>query len=301
MVRRLLASRLVEWGNAVRSRRSNLASRLYRLAHQADPDWATPLYNLGLVYKYDGRWAESLAHNLKAASLNPEDEAAWWNAGIAATALQDWRSARTAWRAYGLDYEEGTEPIPDREGWAAVRLNPDDDGEVVWVTRLDPARARIENVPFPASGFCFGDVLLHDGAPAGERVSNGETFPVFNCLGLWRASRVSTWTLEMPGVFHDRIDAIQEALARVVHRAECWTSTVRWLCRQCSEGLPHDEHDSDLPPALTHALEWGLAVEAEDPFLEIRSALLDVGIEEDFTLAHGLDARGRGALTTNSA
>ena len=35
----------------------------------------------------------------RAARLDPEDEAAWWNTGIAATAPGDWAAARRAWEA----------------------------------------------------------------------------------------------------------------------------------------------------------------------------------------------------------
>ena len=52
-------------------------------------------YMLGLAHKYLGEWAPSLASNLQAVACDDEfNEAAWWNAGIAATALGDWVQAR---------------------------------------------------------------------------------------------------------------------------------------------------------------------------------------------------------------
>ena len=38
-----------------------------------------------------------------AAKLDPADEAAWWNTGIAATALGEWATARLAWQAFGIE------------------------------------------------------------------------------------------------------------------------------------------------------------------------------------------------------
>ena len=72
------------------------AERAYRDALARSPSWSVPHYNLGLLCKYQGRWQESLAFNQQAAALAPDDEAAWWNLGIAATALGDWAEARRA-------------------------------------------------------------------------------------------------------------------------------------------------------------------------------------------------------------
>ncbi|HEY3231856.1 MAG TPA: hypothetical protein VGJ87_21680, partial [Roseiflexaceae bacterium] len=69
----------------------------YREAIARAPDWSVPAYNLGLLLKYQRRWPESLAANRRAAELAPDDEATWWNLGIAATALGDWTTAREAW------------------------------------------------------------------------------------------------------------------------------------------------------------------------------------------------------------
>lgn len=43
------------------------AEAAYRAAASAAPQWSVPVYNLGLIYKYDGRWQESLACNQQAA------------------------------------------------------------------------------------------------------------------------------------------------------------------------------------------------------------------------------------------
>ena len=71
------------------------------------------------------------------------------------------------WRRLGLDIEEGDAPIEDNFGITPVRLNPDDRGEVVWARRIDPVRARIENVPYPESGFRRGDVEAPRASRAG--------------------------------------------------------------------------------------------------------------------------------------
>jgi len=75
---------------------------------------------------------------------------------------------------------------------ACVRLNPRSSGEVVWGERLDPARLLILNVPLPESRHRFRDIVLNDGAENGTRVVDGDQVPVFDELGVWRASEYST-------------------------------------------------------------------------------------------------------------
>jgi tetratricopeptide (TPR) repeat protein len=96
-----------------------------------------PWYNLGLVRKHQRRWPESLSCNLRAAALDPTDEAAWWNAGIAATALGEWATARRAWAAFGIELPPDDGEITMRLGPTPIRLNADGNGEVVWCARID--------------------------------------------------------------------------------------------------------------------------------------------------------------------
>ena len=130
-------------------------------------------YNLGLAAKYRGEWEESFARNRRAAELNSEDEASWWNLGIAATALRDWPEARRAWLACGVDLIQGEGEVEMAHCWGCVRLNPSGSGEVVWGKRIDPARIRIANVPLPESNRRYGDIILNDGAEEGTRTSRG--------------------------------------------------------------------------------------------------------------------------------
>src|SRR5262249_24243353 len=114
------------------------AVKLYQKAAALDPRWAVPLYNLGLLFKNQHKWATSLKYNRRATELDPQNEASWWNLGIAATALGRWELARSAWRAYGIDIPNGSGPIDFPCGYGPIRLNPKGDGEVVWAYRLDP-------------------------------------------------------------------------------------------------------------------------------------------------------------------
>jgi tetratricopeptide (TPR) repeat protein len=242
-----------------------LALSKYHEALRLDSGRPSTLYNVGLIHKYRGEWTQSLSFNARALALAPTDEAANWNLAIAATALRNWRVARRAWTKAGIDVGgvDDDTPIERDFGSTPVRLNPDGDAEVVWGHRIDPARVRLTNIPYPASGFRCGDVVLHDGAPIGERTWQGRAYPVFNVLELLDASALSTYEAEVEiGVDAD-LDALLDALEKAQVEHENWTATVRMLCKQCSEGTPHEHHD------LLLGKEWQachvVAIAANDP------------------------------------
>lgn len=251
MARKSEAIRCNEQGNSCRDAGNcEAAIELYERAAEFDPSWSSPHYNLGLVYKYQNRWKESLACNRKATTLNPKDEAAWWNLGIAATAIGDWNTARHAWRGFGIEIPKAEGPLDFPCGVAPIRLNPDGDNvEVVWADRLCPARARIISIPFPESNHRWGDVVLHDGAPVGYRKYGDRELGVFNELELIQSSGFGTYLIVMESPGPDSIEQLSKLAFERDMAAEDWTSNVQVLCKACSEGRPHDEHDREFEPA----------------------------------------------------
>lgn len=218
----------------------------YAEAIALHPEKSESHYNAGLIHKYAGNWEESFAFNKTANELAPDDEAARWNLGIAATALRDWRTARRVWNGIGLQLDpELDEPIEVNLGLTPVRLNPDEEAEVVWARRIDPVRARIESIPFPDSGYAHGDVVLHDGAAVGYRMHGERKCPVFNVLELFEQSDFLTFNVDIDADSPEKVEALIQILSDRDMRAEDWTRNVRILCKACSEGDPHDHHDHD--------------------------------------------------------
>lgn len=236
----------------------------YHKAIKADPTWAVPWYNLGLLYKYEGQWAESLECNQQAAALDPEDDAAWWNLGIAATALADWDEARRAWQQCELTIPAGTGPIEANFGLTPIRLAI---GEVIWCRRIDPARAIVESVPLPDSEHRYGDLLLHDGAPNGYRNVDGKDVPVFDELALLSPSEYGTFEVEIERATEEEIDQLVDLAGERKLAAEDW-STVRTLCRACSEGNP-DEHEHHHEPGSGPEHRVGIAALSEKQVREL--------------------------------
>jgi len=222
------------------------AARAYRSAIEADPGWSVPWYNLGLLHKYRGEWAASLDCNRRAAELRPDDGDAWWNYGIAATALGRWDDARAAWRGCGIEVPDGDGPPDMRLGPVPIRLAPDGAAEVVWCDRIDPARAAIRNVPLPSSGRRWGDVVLHDGAINGYRRVGDREVGVFDELDLLESSEFRTYEVVLRDVAEADLVRLSGLAEELGASAENWSRSIRYLCRQCSEGRPHGEHDRDL-------------------------------------------------------
>src|SRR5262245_27602277 len=226
------------------------AVKLFEQAAAADPRWSVPAYNLGLIYKRQKNWKKSLEWNRRATTQDAQNQAAWWNMGIAATALGRWNLARSAWRGYGIEVADGEGPVDLPCGVGPVRINPSGDAEVVWGYRRDPARMEIASIPLPESKHRWHDVVLNDGAPNGYRKFQGKEYPVFDALELLQPSPFGTFLAQV--VMPDGSPPFAELVQAAEHlegSAEDWSTSLRMLCKACSEGRPHKQHDTKAAPA----------------------------------------------------
>lgn len=221
---------------------------------------AIDAYNKGLKAKYAGDWLESLTQNQLADKLHPGDEATIWNLGIAATALHEWDEARRAWRAYGIETNDGPGEVLTSPVTGCVRIDPDNRGEVVWGTRIDPARIRLLNVPLPESGRRYGDILLNDGAPEGTRKSGKSEYPVFNELGIWKTSPYSTYEVDLIEFGSEAIQSLKQKCDHANIGFEDW-GTIRILCAACSRGEP-GEHTCSSESIAGHRFAFAATSEA---------------------------------------
>lgn len=237
-----------------------------RKAVDAAPEWSAPWYNLGLLYKRTRRWEKSLECNQRSIELNPKDEAAWWNLGIAATALGKWRLARQAWQQFGVNVEINDEELRLNLSLTPIRVKPDSSGEVVWYARIDPARAVVKSVPLPESEHRFEDLLLHDGAPNGYRIFQGEQVPVFDEIQILKPSEYSTFQAIIRTESQIDIEDLISLAFENEMGAENW-QTIRLLCEQCSRGISH-EHDAPTYEAFSD-LRIGIAAKLGDDALRL--------------------------------
>ncbi len=215
------------------------------LERDDDPSLA---YMLGLAHKYRRDWAPSLAANLRSIARSDEkNEAAIWNAAIAATALGDWEQARRLWTDYGITLPAGVGPIEGRFGVCCIRLNPWADGETVYAQRIDPARAVLLNVPLPDSGYRWGDIVLNDGARTGERQYGQGVVPVLNALQRLERSTFDTFAVFASADSEADVEALEAMSLPGLACIEDWTQNIRHLCLRCSYGAPHRDRRSHDP------------------------------------------------------
>lgn len=199
-------------------------------------------FGLGVATKWLCDWDESIQASRRAAKLREDFAGSWWNIGIAATALGLWKEAREAWNKAGVKVEVSDAPLEMKLGRVPIRLKTTNN-EVVWCDRLDPARAKIINVPTAGSLHRCGDLLLTDGEPSGSRWNGDREVPVFNELQILQASNLGLFVVVVEHASNVEIDALVQLHSNEL-RIEDW-STIRMLCRQCSEGRPHDHHDEE--------------------------------------------------------
>ena len=196
-------------------------------------------FDAALAYKFLRDWPRAFELGKKAAAQveRGTGEPAWWNLGIAATALGKWPDAREAWVAFGLDIPPvefaGDAEVLVNYGLTPIRLDPDGVGEVVWAHRICPTRAVIKSIPM-ASRRRHGDVILHDGAPHGERVAGGRSYPVFDEIQVLESSGMLTWTVELSSDVAgcDRLDAMLTEYGCGIEAG----SNMKPLCACCSGG-----------------------------------------------------------------
>jgi hypothetical protein len=201
-----------------------------------DPRIGEWWYDAALAQKFLRNWSEAHRLGIHAAATAGRggQDPAFWNLGISATILRDWATARDAWVGFGIALPPGDGPIEGDFGRACVRLSCDNGPEVVWVQRLCPTRARVINVPFDTSRR-YGEIVVHDGEPNGDRVVGERTYRVFDELMLFEASDLPTLTVTVTAAEPADLDALGDLLdARGFGFEPLANGNV--LCACCSEG-----------------------------------------------------------------
>jgi len=261
------AEELLEYAISLNDEQEDEAIKIYNEVLKLRPDWSAPHYNLGLIYKYRNDWEKSFFHNERSVKLDNDYEGGLWNLGIAATALKKWRIAREAWSKCGVEIEINDDEPNIQLTNTPVRLNPNSNAEVVWAKRIDPARAIILNIPFASSGHRYNDIILNDGAPQGYKILDGVEYPILNELELIGRSNYKTYSCTIHTKEVSKIEKLINICEQYDIEAEDW-STVRYLCKKCSEGTTHEHHDHDLQERDKNAL-IGFAITDQNLLKEV--------------------------------
>ena len=197
------------------------AVKLYKRIVKEARDWAPPLVRLGEIYKYRQEWKPALYYNKKAVSLDAGNQSAWWNVAIAATAMKKGRLARNVWAKFGLSTDEPSlSPV-------SVRLYSQGQFEILWVSRLGPARGFVRNIPHPHSGRRYGDIVLIDNLVQGYHTSDAYRLPVYEELGLLKISHYRTFSCVLQSANSKDIKTLQQLCGDENLGFEVWSSASR--------------------------------------------------------------------------
>ncbi|GAA1945907.1 tetratricopeptide repeat protein [Kitasatospora viridis] len=226
-------------------------------------------FDAALAHKFLRNWPKAFELGKEAAARAPrgEGDPAYWNLGIAATVLRDWPAARDAWSGFGIALPEGEGEIVGGFGMACVRLETAGEHEVVWAERLCPTRARVVSVPV-TPGRRFGEVVLHDGAPTGERIVDGRSYSVFDEILLFEPSDLPTHTATVTAPAPDDLAALIDLFAERGFGAEP-AGSVNLLCKCCSEGSHEQQRDVQ---AGTQQVLLAAPVDGAGPLLDAWAA-----------------------------
>lgn len=138
----------------------------------------------------------------------------------------------------------------------------------MWCHRIDPARARIDSIPTPGTGRRYHDLVLHDGEPKGKRKYGEDILSVFDELCVLEASRFRTWGVQLVAPTEEDVIDLYRTVANSDSEAalEDWTASLHIMCKQCSEGEPHPEHDHPRDKRWVPERRLGVATEDDGVF-----------------------------------
>lgn len=226
------------------------AIKLYKHVAKHTPHWAPPFERLGTLYKYRQDWKAALHYIKKSVALNPGNQKAWWDLGIAATALKRWRIAKNVWSKFGLH----AKPVHTPEV-ASLRLRVDNQFEVVAARILDPARAMIVSIPFPNSNYRFKDIVLYDRQIVGHYIVSKRKLPVYDELGMFKHSVYQTASCVLPNASEADLQSLEDLCKKQDIGFEVW-SNAQLNSSNLGKGRQAEYyHDKNLSPAEhTHAL-----------------------------------------------
>lgn len=209
------------------------AVKLCKRIIKSVPEWCPPYAMLGDIYKYRQEWKAALHYNKKTVALEVADRSAWWNIGIAATALKKPRLARRVWNKFGLDDQR--KPLPKMK---SVRIAFGKQFDIIWAKPIDPVQAVISSIPAPATQRRFRDTILLDGVIAGYTIANGKRYPVYEELGIQKQSNFRTFSCQIHLQDADDLMYLEKLCLEAGFGFENWSNAAWVFANQPGQSLP---------------------------------------------------------------
>lgn len=254
------------------------AVKLYKRIIRLDTDWAPPYFQLGYIYKKRQEWKACLHYHKKFLARSPSEKKAWWNLGIAASALNKWRIARNVWSKFGLS---PTESAP-----CCIQLKTATRFELFWVKSLDPARGRITNIPFPASDRRYGDIILFDKEVVGYNVVGNKKVPIYPELGLYKRSVYRTWSCFLVGATLKDVETLENLCQNAALGFEVWSNASRAFSPRLENQLPEYYSPSELNAAPEEGIIVALAGKREKAIVDTLKSWEVISLKQFTSLHH---------------
>lgn len=237
-------------------------------------------FNIGLVSKTRGRFAEGLEIFRRIHAEVGDEESVLWNVGICATGCGDGETARDAWQRLGLEVTLGDDGLPRMDGLGHIKVRlssalgghgdlDDVEFEHVWAQRLSPCHARVLNPTIGSVGADYGDLVLIDGQSIGEVEVKGVRYLRFAALSRLRRGAARTYAFSALASEPAAIDRVNERLGDNVS-LYAFDQRVVTLCAECArrggdmtaayEGHRHTHEELAKDP--THVIHGKVVVEA---------------------------------------
>lgn len=220
------------------------AVKLYKRVLKDAPEWAFPHFRLGQIYKQRLEWKPCLHYHKKTIALDSSNKQAWWDVGLAATALNKRRIAKRVWAKFGF-----TAAKPTKKGPLAVRIPLGEKFEIIWVHPIDPVKGIITNIPHPSSGRNFNDIILFDKEEVGYTVIDQYRHPIYPELGIFKRAGYHTFSAQLLASNKADIKTLEQLCHTANLGFEVWSNATRVFAPQLSGSLPeyYGSSDKNLP------------------------------------------------------
>ena len=246
-------------------------------------------FDLGLLHKWRGRFAEGFECNLKAKARLGEQKSVLWNLAICATAIGEGDIAAGIWNELGMESAVNSKsgmPFVDNIPPLLVRVlsrhhdttmpSPIDAQaarfEVLWVAPLSPCHGVVQSPSFGDAPIDYGDVVLWDGAPASRHAMGATLMPIFPILEVLRRGKEHRWPF-VAAANEQQLHALEQALPQG-GRVFIQDQQADVSCSHCAQGMHLQDHEHNGPS--NNSLLYGKLVFPEAAALSDIEASVDI-------------------------
>jgi hypothetical protein len=176
----------------------DLGEKIATWVAQKQPGDLSAQFHLGICAKMKCEWEKAALHFEKVAQ-SQEDPSTQWNLALMAVAQKQWTQARSLWQKVGFQIPDGEGDYAMAGELSPIRLSLPSGfparSEVIWGTRIGPARVQLTNLPYYHPHFKCGDILLIDGVKSGEVDYQEQKYPITPALAVWQKDRGESYRL----------------------------------------------------------------------------------------------------------